>query len=65
MKELYHIRRVYEKKRRRIQKVAKAKPKIAKKIMQKYSKWKKNRAKDFDAQNNYYNIDIIPALNSR
>jgi len=47
LKQLYHIHRVYEKKRRRIQKFSKHKPKIAKKLMQKYSKREKNRAKDF------------------
>jgi len=47
LKQLYHIHRVYEKKRRRIQKFSKHKPKTAKKLMQKYSKREKNRAKDF------------------
>ena len=47
LKQLYHIHRVYEKKRRRIQKFSKNKPKTAKKLMQKYSKREKNRAKDF------------------
>jgi len=47
LKQLYHIHRVYEKKRRRIQKFSKNKPKTAEKLMQKYSKREKNRAKDF------------------
>ena len=47
LKKLYHIHRVYEEKRRRIQKFSKHKPKTAKKLMQKYSKREKNRAKDF------------------
>jgi len=47
LKQLYHIHRVYEKKRRKIQKLSKHKPKTAKKLMQKYSKREKNRAKDF------------------
>ena len=46
LRELYHIHRVYEEKRRKIQKLAKTKPKIAKRLMQKYSKREKNRAKD-------------------
>ena len=45
-RELYHIHRVYEEKRRRIQKLSKAKPKIAKKLMRKYSKREKNRTED-------------------
>jgi len=47
LKRLYHIHRVYEKKRRIIQKFSKHKPKTAKKLMQKYSKRERNRAKDF------------------
>lgn len=46
LKKIYHIHRVYEEKRRRIQKLAKTKPKTAKRLMQKYSKREKNRAKD-------------------
>ncbi|MCD6312574.1 MAG: hypothetical protein J7L79_02015 [Thaumarchaeota archaeon] len=38
LKKLYHIHRVYEVKRKRIQKLSKHKPKTAKKLMQKYSK---------------------------
>ena len=38
LKELYHIQRVYEEKKRKIQKLSKTKPKTAKKFMQKYSK---------------------------
>ena len=47
IRQLYHIHRVYEKKRMRIQKLSKHKPKTAKKMMQKYSKREKNRARDF------------------
>lgn len=46
MKELYHIHRVYEEKRRRIQKLSKTKPKTAKKLVQKYSKRERNRSRD-------------------
>ncbi len=46
LKELYHIHRVYEEKRRKIQKLSKTKPKTAKKLMQKYSKRERNRARD-------------------
>ncbi|ADB57539.1 RNA-guided endonuclease InsQ/TnpB family protein [Archaeoglobus profundus] len=46
LRELYHIHRVYEEKRKRIQKLAKTKPKTAKKLMQKYSKRERNRVRD-------------------
>ncbi|RLI75633.1 transposase [Archaeoglobales archaeon] len=46
LKELYHIHRVYEEKRKRIQKLAKTKPKTAKRLMEKYSKRERNRATD-------------------
>jgi len=46
LRELYHIHRVYEEKRRKIQKLSKTKPKTAKRLMQKYSKREKNRAMD-------------------
>jgi len=46
LKGLYHIHRVYEEKRRKIQKLSKTKPKTAKKLMRKYSKREKNRARD-------------------
>jgi len=46
LKELYHIHRVYEEKRRRIQKLAKTKPKTARRLMEKYSKRERNRARD-------------------
>ena len=46
LRELYHIHRVYEEKRKRIQKLSKIKPKTAKRLMQKYSKRERNRAKD-------------------
>ena len=47
LRELYHIHRVYEIKRRRIQKLSKQKPKTAKRLMEKYSRRERNRAKDF------------------
>ncbi|MET1124842.1 MAG: hypothetical protein ABWW66_06225 [Archaeoglobaceae archaeon] len=46
LRKLYHVHRVYEEKRRRIQKLSKTKPKTAEKLMKKYSKREKNRAKD-------------------
>jgi len=46
LKKIYHIHRVYEEKRKRIQKLSKTKPKTAKRLMKKYSKREKNRAKD-------------------
>jgi len=46
LRELYHIHRVYEIKRRRIQKLSKQKPKTAKRLMEKYSRRERNRAKD-------------------
>ena len=47
LKQLYHIHGVYESKRRRLQKMAKRKPKTAKRLLEKYSKRERNRAKDF------------------
>ena len=47
LRELYHVHRVYEIKRQRIQKLPKFKPKTAKRPMRKYSKREKDRAKDF------------------
>ncbi|MEM3832449.1 MAG: transposase [Thermoprotei archaeon] len=47
LRELYHIHRVYEVKRQRIQKLMKFKPKTSKKLLKKYSKRERNRAKDF------------------
>ncbi|MEM3826472.1 MAG: transposase [Nitrososphaeria archaeon] len=47
LRELYHIHRVYEVKRQRIQKMSKIKPLTSKKLLEKYSKREKNRAKDF------------------
>ena len=46
LRGLYHIHRVYEEKRRRIQRMKKRKPRTAKKLMKKYSEREKNRAKD-------------------
>jgi len=47
LRELYHIHRVYELKRQRIQKLSKYKPKTSRRLMEKYSEREKNRAKDF------------------
>jgi len=47
LKKLYHIHMVYEEKRRRMQKLSKHKPKTARRLMQRYSKRERNRAKDF------------------
>jgi len=46
LKKLYHFHRIYEKKRKKIQKFSKHKPKTANRLMKKYSKREKNRAKD-------------------
>jgi len=46
LRQLYHVHRVYEEKRRRIQKLSKHKPKTAKRLMRKYSKRERNRARD-------------------
>jgi putative transposase len=47
LKELYHIHRVYEAKRRGIQRLSSFKPKTSKKLMERYSKRERNRVKDF------------------
>ncbi|MEM2027005.1 MAG: transposase [Candidatus Bathyarchaeia archaeon] len=47
LRELYHIHRVYEVKRQRIQKLSKIKPLTSKKLLEKYSGREGNRAKDF------------------
>ncbi|MEM3833071.1 MAG: transposase [Thermoprotei archaeon] len=47
LRELYHIHRVYEVKRQRMQKLSKIKPNTSKRLLEKYSKREKNRAKDF------------------
>ena len=47
MKGLYHIHRVYEAKRRRIQKLAKFKPKTSKKLLRRHSRRERDRARDF------------------
>ncbi|MEM0328268.1 MAG: transposase [Thermoproteota archaeon] len=47
LRELYHIHRTYETKRQRIQKLSKIKPETSKRLLEKYSKREKNRAKDF------------------
>ncbi|MHA1835931.1 MAG: RNA-guided endonuclease InsQ/TnpB family protein [Candidatus Odinarchaeia archaeon] len=46
LKPLYHIHRCYETKRRRLQKLAKRKPKTTKRLLEKYSKREKNRTRD-------------------
>jgi putative transposase len=45
LRELYHIHRVYELKRRRLQRLASRKPSL-RKVLRKYSRREKNRAKD-------------------
>ncbi|MEM3942378.1 MAG: IS200/IS605 family accessory protein TnpB-related protein, partial [Candidatus Bathyarchaeia archaeon] len=47
LKMLYHIHRVYENKRRRIQRLSKLKPETSKRLLKKYSRREGNRAKDF------------------
>ncbi|MEM1555860.1 MAG: transposase [Candidatus Bathyarchaeia archaeon] len=47
LRELYHIHRVYEVKRQRIQKLSKIRPLTSKKLLKKYSRREKSRAKDF------------------
>ena len=47
LKELYHIHRVYEAKRQRIQKLSNLKPKTSRKLLRKYSRRERNRARDF------------------
>ncbi|MEM1511492.1 MAG: IS200/IS605 family accessory protein TnpB-related protein [Candidatus Jordarchaeales archaeon] len=47
LKKLYHIHRVYEDKRRRIQRLSKLKPETSKRLLKKYSRRERNRAKDF------------------
>jgi putative transposase len=47
LRNLYHIHRVYETKRQRIQRLSELKPKASEKLMQKYSRRERNRAKDF------------------
>jgi putative transposase len=46
LRELYHIHRVYELKRRRLQKLASRKPSL-RRVLQKYSRRERNRARDF------------------
>ncbi|MEM2168958.1 MAG: transposase, partial [Candidatus Bathyarchaeia archaeon] len=47
LKSLYHIHRVYEDKRRRIQRLSRLKPETSKRLLKKYSRRERNRAKDF------------------
>jgi len=47
LKRLYHIHRVYEIKRGRIQRLSKHKPITAERLMEKYSRRERNRAEDF------------------
>ncbi|MDI9645278.1 MAG: hypothetical protein QFX40_01115 [Archaeoglobales archaeon] len=52
LRKLYHIHRVYEVKRRKIQKLSRIKPLTSKKLLKKYSGCEKNRAKELHAQAN-------------
>jgi len=47
LRQLYHTHRVYEEKRWRIQKLSKFKPKTSKRLLKKYTRREKNRARDF------------------
>ncbi|MCS7121598.1 MAG: transposase [Archaeoglobaceae archaeon] len=47
LREPYHIHKVYEVKRQRIQKLSKNKPKTSKRLLRKYSNRERNRARDF------------------
>jgi len=46
-RELYHIHRVYEEKRRKIQKISAWNKKLSERLLKKYSRREKNRARDF------------------
>ena len=47
LRPLYHIHRVYELKRRRIQALRRTHPKRARRLMEKYSRRERNRVRDF------------------
>ena len=47
LRQLYHVHRVYEEKRRRIQKLSKRKPRTAERLMRKYSRRERDRDRDF------------------
>ncbi len=47
LKGLYHIHRVYELKRRKIQALRRTHPKRSRRLMEKYSRRERNRARDF------------------
>jgi len=47
LRDLYHIHRVYEEKRRRIQALRKTHPRRSKRLMEKYGRRERNRTKDF------------------
>ena len=47
LKGLYHVHRVYELKRRRIQALRKTHPRRSKKLMERYNMRGRNRARDF------------------
>ncbi len=47
LRELYHIHRVYEEKRRRIQALRRTHPRRSRRLMEKYSKRERNRVRDF------------------
>lgn len=46
-RELYHVHRVYELKRRKIQKISAWNKRLSKKLLEKYSKRERNRTKNF------------------
>ena len=46
LRGLYHVHRVYEVKRQRIQRLSKFKPKTSERLMRKYSRRERNRVKD-------------------
>jgi putative transposase len=46
-RKLYHIHRVYEAKRRRVQGLSKFRPKASERLLRKYSSRERNRARDF------------------
>ncbi len=47
LRELYHIHRVYEEKRRRMQALRRTHPKRSRRLMEKYGRRERNRARDF------------------
>ncbi len=47
LRQLYHVHRVYEEERRKLQKLSKRKPRTAERLMWKYSRRERSRARDF------------------